>query len=107
MSLKAIEMQVALPRTLDAGKIQEQMQQRSQNMIHIANDAVQHESEKKRNSVIKNEQSAETKLHKDEKKHDQNGQNHETCAEASQKKRKKSTIHIKEPLLITVDRGTL
>ena len=46
MSLKAIEMQVALPRTLDAGKIQEQMQQRGQNMINIANDAVQNESEK-------------------------------------------------------------
>ncbi len=67
MSLKAIEMQVALPRTLDAGKIQEQMQQRGQNMINIANDAVQNESEKKRNSVIKNEQSAETKLNKDAK----------------------------------------
>ena len=39
-------MQVALPRTLDAGKIQEQMQQRGQNMINIANDAVQNESEK-------------------------------------------------------------
>ena len=44
MSLKAIEMQVTLPRTLDAGKIQEQMQQRGQNMINIANDAVQNES---------------------------------------------------------------
>ena len=99
-------MQVALPRTLDAGKIQEQMQQRSQNMIHIANDAVQHESEKKRNSVIKNEQSAETKLYKDEKKHDQDGQNDEHVV-VKQKKRKKSIIHIKEPLLITADRGTL
>lgn len=77
MSLKAIEMQVALPRTLDAGKIQEQMQQRAQNMNHIANDAVQHESEKKRTSVIKNEQSTETKLSKDEKKHDQDGKNPE------------------------------
>ena len=88
MSLKAIEMQVALPRTLDAGKIQEQMQQRSQNMIHIANDAIQHESEKKRNSVIKNEQSAETKLHKDAKKHDQNGQNHAYVHSQSEEKEK-------------------
>ena len=29
MSLKAIELQVALPRTHDAGKMQEQIQQRS------------------------------------------------------------------------------
>ena len=106
MSLKAIEMQVALPRTLDVGKIQEQMQQRSQNMIHIANDAVQHESEKKRNSVIKNEQSAETKLHKDEKNIIKMDRNMNMYV-ASQKKRKKSITHIKEPLLITVDRGTL
>jgi hypothetical protein len=88
MSLKAIEMQVALPRTLDVGKIQEQMQQRSQNMINIANDAVQHESEKKSNSVIKNEQSAETKLNKDEKKHNQNGQKHEHVRSQPEEKEK-------------------
>ena len=89
MSLKAIEMQVALPRTLDAGKIQEQMQQRGQNMINIANDAVQNESEKKRNSVIKNEQSAETKLYKDAKKqHNQDGQEREHVRIQTEEKKK-------------------
>ena len=77
MSLKAIEMQVALPRTLDAGKIQEQMLKQGQNMTNIAQDAVQKELERKRNSVMKNEQSAETKLHKDEKEQDQERQTRE------------------------------
>ena len=82
-------MQVALPRTLDAGKIQEQMQQRGHNMINIANEAVQNESEKKRNSVIKSEQSAETKLYKDAKKqHDQDGQECEYgCIQTEEKEK--------------------
>lgn len=55
MSLKVIEMQIALPRTQDAGKIQEQMQQRSQVQLDHAAHEVQKEVEKKEHSVFKEE----------------------------------------------------
>lgn len=56
MSLKVIEMQIALPRTQDAGKIQEQLQQRSQIQLDHAAHEVQKEVEKKEHSVVKEEQ---------------------------------------------------
>ncbi|HEY4553719.1 MAG TPA: hypothetical protein VIG80_11030 [Bacillaceae bacterium] len=43
MSLKTIELQVALPRTVDAGKMAEQLQQRGQ----LSNDQAAYEMEKK------------------------------------------------------------
>ncbi len=55
MSLKAIEMQVALPRTYDAGKIQDQQDQRGQLMNNHALQATLQEELKKRTSVIKGE----------------------------------------------------
>jgi len=56
MSLKAIEMQVALPRTFDAGKIQDQQDQRGQLMNNHALQATLQEELKKRTSVIKGEE---------------------------------------------------
>ncbi|MCE4048286.1 MULTISPECIES: hypothetical protein [Bacillaceae] len=56
MSLKAIEMQVALPRTYDAGKIQEQQDQRGQLMNNHALQATLQEELKKRTSVVKGEE---------------------------------------------------
>lgn len=65
MSLKTIELQVALPRTYDAGKQAEQIQQRSQ----LANDYAAHEMEKKldqnRKNVVSLEQKEQAKLKKD------------------------------------------
>lgn len=43
MSLKAIELQVALPRTHDAGKVQEQLHQRSQITQDLATREMQKE----------------------------------------------------------------
>jgi hypothetical protein len=65
MSLKAIEMQIALPRTQDAGKIQEQIQQRGQHLQEHAAQSVTKEDELKRKTVLKNEQKNEAQLHKD------------------------------------------
>jgi len=53
MSLKAIEMQVALPRTYDAGKIQDQQ---GQVMNNHALQATLQEEIKKRTTVIKGEE---------------------------------------------------
>ncbi|MBU8877858.1 hypothetical protein BGM26_02480 [Bacillus sp. FJAT-29790] len=69
MSLKLIEMQIALPRTMEAGKIQEQLQQRGQNMNDFAAQASQKEEEQKRKTVIKQEQKSNVKLTQEEKDH--------------------------------------
>ena len=55
MSLKAIELQVALPRTYDAGKIQEQLQQRSQIMHDLAAREMQKEMKRQEMTVLKNQ----------------------------------------------------
>lgn len=76
MSLKSIEMQVALPRTLDATKLHDQLQQRRQLINDQANEAVKKEVEKQRNFVVKNGNLAHTTLHnqKQEHKKDKNEQ---------------------------------
>ena len=51
MSLKAIEMQVALPRTLDADKIHDQLQQRGQHINDQANEDVTKRGEKSKGIV--------------------------------------------------------
>lgn len=63
MSLKVIEMQIALPRTQDAGKIQEQLQQRSQIQLDHAAQEVQKEVEKKEHSVVKEERKSPVQFH--------------------------------------------
>lgn len=65
VSLKAIEMQIALPRTHDAGKLQEQIQQRGQLHNDLASESVKKEDEKKKNTVVKQEQKDVTRFHKD------------------------------------------
>ena len=69
MSLKTVEMQVALPRTLDASKLSEQLQQRSQLANDLAAAQNQKESELKRTSVVKEERKAEAKLHRENHEH--------------------------------------
>lgn len=73
MSLKAIEMQIALPRTQDAGKIQEQLQQRGQLQNDFATENVKKEDDKKKTTVLKQEQKDITRFHKEgqQKEHSQ------------------------------------
>jgi len=78
MSLKNIEMQIALPRTHDAGKIQEQLNQRNQiNHDQLAH-SIQKEVDLKRSQVQENQESEKLQL-----KRDQSEQHH------NQKKKKK------------------
>jgi len=67
MSLKVIELQVALPRTHDAGKRQELIQQRSQLTHDLAAREMQKEVEKQERSVVKQKQKDNVKFKKDEK----------------------------------------
>ncbi|MGE7185226.1 hypothetical protein ACQKKK_14835 [Peribacillus sp. NPDC006672] len=52
MSLKAIEMQIALPRTQDAGKIQEQDQQKNLIQQDHAAHQVQKDLERKQRTIV-------------------------------------------------------
>ncbi|WML49261.1 hypothetical protein RCG23_04100 [Neobacillus sp. PS3-34] len=65
MSLKLVELQIALPRTYEAGKIQEQLQHRGQ----IANDHAALEMQKiedqARSTVVKQEQKGQAELNQD------------------------------------------
>lgn len=62
MSLKAIEMQITLPRMQDASKLQEQIQQRGQQQNDVAANSVTKEVEKNRISVNKHEQKEQARL---------------------------------------------
>ncbi|WP_312097921.1 hypothetical protein [Niallia sp.] len=69
MSLKAIEMQVALPRTYDAGKLQEQQDQKHQQMYAFASQEAGKEQERKRTTVIKGEGKGKVTSNKKRDKH--------------------------------------
>lgn len=86
MSLKSIEMQVALPRTVEVGKIQEQLQQRGQQINDFASERTHKEEKQHRETVIKHEQKANVKLSYDE----QNGRSRDE-EEKQKKKRNRST----------------
>lgn len=75
MSLKAIEMQIALPRMQDASKLQEQLQQRAQQQNDVAANTVAKEVEKNRISVNKHEQKEQVRLkdHQRDKNENQQG----------------------------------
>jgi len=67
MSLKAIEMQIALPRMQDASKLQEQIQQRGQQQNDVAANSITKEVEKNRISVNKHEQKERARLKEQER----------------------------------------
>ncbi|WP_456275472.1 hypothetical protein [Bacillus sp. AK128] len=66
MSLKLIELQVALPRTQDVGKIQEQLQQRGQHMQDQITAGIKQQDERKRKQVGKNDKKDKSSLHLDQ-----------------------------------------
>ncbi|RRN70308.1 hypothetical protein EI200_14255 [Peribacillus simplex] len=83
MSLKAIEMQIAIPRTQDAGKIQEQNQQKNLIQQDQAAHQVQKDSERKQRTVVGEERKLPAHFYEKERNADK-GQ--------SQKKYKKKEI---------------
>lgn len=62
MSLKSIEMQIALPRTIDAAKLQDQLSQKGQLINDQANLQMQQEEIKQRMTVVKQEQKDQAKF---------------------------------------------
>ncbi|WP_400247260.1 hypothetical protein AB3U99_10015 [Niallia sp. JL1B1071] len=92
MSLKAIEMQVALPRTYDAGKLQEQQDQKHQQMYSFAAQEAGKEEERKRTMVIKGEGEGKVNSNKkrDKHLHEQTGSEGE---KESDEIERRNTIH--------------
>lgn len=92
MSLKLVELQVALPRTQDLGKMQEELQQRSRHIQdHLA--SVQHKEEiEKRQQVNKYDKTAKNKLQNDG--HNSNGAAYQR---KNQKQNKKGNHHEESP----------
>ncbi|MBO1510387.1 hypothetical protein [Metabacillus bambusae] len=88
MSLRNIEMQIALPRTHDAGKLQEQLNQRSQLAQEQLANSFQKESDIKRSQVQENSDSE--KLHLKKESSEQHQQH-------NQKKRKKEQKQDENP----------
>ena len=66
MSLKNIEMQIALPRTHDAGKIQDHLNQRNQQIQDQLAHSIQKEVDLKRTQVSENRESDKLSLKKDQ-----------------------------------------
>jgi hypothetical protein len=65
MSLKLVELQVALPRTQDLGKLQEQLQQKGQLVQDHLASAQQKEDIDKRKQVNKYDETTKNRLQKD------------------------------------------
>lgn len=84
MSWRAVEMQIALPRTQDAGKIQEQLQQRGQFMQDVIANQLLAQDELKRKTVNDLKQKAELSNKKEEK--------HPTNSETSHDNTRKNAI---------------
>jgi hypothetical protein len=88
VSLKNIEMQIALPRTHDAGKIQEQINQRNQiNHDQLAH-SIQKEVDLKRTKVLENSEGGKLKYKNDSSLHQQQEQ---------KKKKKEDRIQEENP----------
>lgn len=78
MSLKGVELQIALPKTFEAGKIADQEHQQVLAGQELANQALQKQIERNRTTVLKSEKSSqisdEDPSNKKENNHDQQGQ---------------------------------
>ncbi|MCJ7839665.1 hypothetical protein MUB24_01810 [Lederbergia sp. NSJ-179] len=72
MSLKSIELQVALPRTMEAGKITEQLQQRGQNMSEQVSEEIEEKLKRDRESVNHLEEKVELQLREEDGSSQQN-----------------------------------
>lgn len=59
MSLKGIELQIALPKTFEAGKIADQEHQQVLTGQELANQALQKQIERNRTAVLKSEKSSQ------------------------------------------------
>lgn len=97
MSWKAVELQVALPRTQDVGRIQEQIQQRGQFMQEVIAQAQQQSEEMKRRTVANLEEGH--KLNNDAKESNQEKKQNQLTNQSDHESENK--IKVQHPYLGT------
>lgn len=90
MSLKGVELQIAIPKTFDAGKVAEQLQQQSSVNQANAQAASERQLEKNRETVTKSENTAEAAL-------EDSKQEREEQERKKREKREKEMKEIKHP----------
>lgn len=90
MSLKGVELQIAIPKTFDAGKVAEQLQQQSSVNQANAQAASERQLEKNRETVTKSENTAEAAL-------EDSKQDREEQERKKREKREKEMKEIKHP----------
>lgn len=69
MSLRGIELQIAIPKTFDAGKVAEQKQQQSQLNQDLANALTERQVLKNRETVLEAEKFGKTDADKNNREH--------------------------------------
>lgn len=88
MSLRAVELQITIPRTQDAGRIQEQLQQRPQiDQTHLMNEQKK-ELDKQLQKTKQSEKTEKENIKNQEKKHSKNQQNQQNAKKGAEKKKK-------------------
>ncbi|MBW8350520.1 hypothetical protein K0H71_13820 [Bacillus sp. IITD106] len=92
MSLKSIEMQVALPRTIEAGKISEQLQQRGQIILDQATREMEEKVERERHGIIETDRKEKLLLKDDTSSH-QNSDKHQSQNKKEKKAKKVEQAH--------------
>lgn len=88
MSLKGIELQIAIPKTFDAGKVAEQKQQQSQINQDLANTLTERQALKNQETVLESEKFAKTNA---DKKNGEEGQAKDE--ERRNNEEEKKTVH--------------
>ena len=88
MSLKGIELQIAIPKTFDAGKIAEQKQQQSQVNQDLANALTERQALRDKETVLEAEKYAKTNA---DKKNGEEGQAED--GERRTNEEEKKTVH--------------
>lgn len=88
MSLKGIELQIAIPKTFDAGKIAEQKHQQTQLNLDHANSLMERQALKGKETVLESEEAAKAAAdgHRQEQGELQNGDH-------QQNEEEKKTVH--------------
>ncbi|WAA10739.1 hypothetical protein [Fervidibacillus albus] len=92
MSMKSVEMQIAIPKTVDAGKMQNDLQNRTIAMHADTHISVEKSEQEKRKTVVKNDESNRMK-----EKKDGDGNNRSPLLPNGKGKRKKKTEYGKHP----------
>ncbi|HLR10719.1 MAG TPA: RNA polymerase subunit sigma [Sporosarcina sp.] len=92
MSLKGVELQIAIPKTVEAGKIADQQQQRAQIMQDQANEQALRQFEKNR-SIVHESHETDRLLDGREQRKDQEQQQSEQQKKQQRHTQKKEAIH--------------